>query len=62
VVHGCGLQAASKIFLPFEQARKLVREVALTSKEGWVQWCSAGNRPKDVPSHPEKVMKLHETT
>jgi hypothetical protein len=50
-----GVQAAAKRFLPFEEARELMREKKMTKKADWVQWCKEGNRPKDVPSLPSQV-------
>ena len=44
-------------FLPFEEARELVREVGLEGKEQWVEWCKDAARPADVPSHPHRTYK-----
>ena len=48
------VQAASrqsKRFLPFEEAREMVRKQGLTSKKQWQQW----SRPANIPSNPEKT-------
>jgi hypothetical protein len=49
------VQAATKRFLPFEEAREFARKQHMTKKADWVQWCKEGNRPKDVPAHPDRV-------
>jgi hypothetical protein len=50
-----GVQAAAKRFLPFEEAREYARKQQFTGKKQWKQWCKEGNRPKDVPSRPDRV-------
>ena len=49
-----GLVALREGFLQFEEARAYVREVGLESKEQWVEWCSAGHRPEDIPRNPHE--------
>jgi hypothetical protein len=50
-----GVQAAAKRSLPFEEAREFARKQQMTGTKQWFQWCKEGNRPKDVPAHPEVV-------
>ena len=46
---------APKDFLPFEEARAIVWKVGLQSTEQWMEWRSGGQRPEDIPSHPEEM-------
>ena len=39
-------------FLPFEEAREMVRELGLGGQKQWKEW-SRDCRPADIPSHPD---------
>ncbi len=41
-------------YLPFEEAKKYVRNLGLQSKDDWERW-SATERPDSIPGKPEKV-------
>ena len=41
----------------FEDARDFVRSLELKSKEEWWEWCKNGQRPHDIPSHPDRDYK-----
>eukprot|EP00947_MAST-08B_sp_MAST-8B-sp1_P000770 g770.t1 len=43
--------------MSFEDARNTVRQLRITSKKEWKEWSKSGQRPSNVPSHPEKVYK-----
>eukprot|EP00947_MAST-08B_sp_MAST-8B-sp1_P005274 g5274.t1 len=43
--------------LPFHSARGIVRELQMTSNKEWQEWSKSGQRPSNVPSHPEEVYK-----
>ena len=45
---------AAKSFLPFEEARAIVRGVGLKSQKQWKEWCRDARRPANIPSHPER--------
>jgi len=47
---------AAKSFLPFEEARKIVREEGLGSLKEWKEW-SRDHRPANIPSHPNLTYK-----
>ena len=49
------MQAAAKRWLPFEEARELVRKEGLKGHREWVQWCRDGHRPDTIPSTPDKT-------
>lgn len=43
-----------KKYRPFEEAREYVRKLGLKdAKKGWRQYCKSGNKPDDIPSHPD---------
>ena len=42
---------------PFEEARGFVRSLKLRGKREWQQYAKTGERPDDIPSHPEKIYK-----
>ena len=46
------MQAAKRSFLPFEEAREIVRKVGLKSCKEWEEW-SRDCRPADIPSRPD---------
>eukprot|EP00947_MAST-08B_sp_MAST-8B-sp1_P004681 g4681.t1 len=46
-----------KKMLPFEEARAVARNQNLTSKQEWQKWSKSGQRPSNVPSHPDRVYK-----
>lgn len=44
------------LFLPFEDARKIVRNKKFSSRKEFKNWCSK-ERPQGIPSNPNKVYK-----
>ncbi len=49
------MQAAAKRWLPFEEAREIVRKEGLTGKKEWQQWCRDGQRTPSIPSAPDQT-------
>jgi len=49
------VQAAARRFLPFEEARELVRKEGLKSHKEWQQWCRDGHRPSNIPAAPDRT-------
>ena len=45
------------VFLPFEEARSIVRKLNLKNLREWQEYASSENRPKNLPSHPDKTYK-----
>eukprot|EP00898_Chlorokybus_atmophyticus_P006938 jgi/Chlat1/7245/Chrsp58S06888 len=43
------------IFRPFEDARELIWSLELKSLDDYRAWCRSGERPEDIPVHPETV-------
>ena len=53
---GTGTVASQKKeFLPFEDARKLVRSLGLKSEDVWEQYLKSGKRPSNIPADPSHV-------
>jgi len=53
---GTGTVASQKKeFLPFEDARKLVRSLGLKSEDEWEQYLKSGKRPSNIPADPSHV-------
>jgi hypothetical protein len=41
----------------FTEARALVRGLGLKSQRGWQAWSKSGQRPSDIPSHPDRAYR-----
>ena len=48
------MQAAKRSFLPFEEARAIVRGEGLKNQVEWREWRKE-RRPPNIPSLPEKT-------
>jgi len=44
--------ASRSTMLPFAAARAIVRKLKLRSRKEWRAWCTAGNRPPNIPAAP----------
>jgi len=42
-------------YRPFTDAREFVRKLNLNGQKEWREYCSSGNKPDDIPSHPWDV-------
>ena len=47
----------SVVWRSFEEARDYARSLGLKSAKEWREWSKSGERPPDIPSHPETVYK-----
>jgi len=47
----------SKSFLPFSEARKIIRQLSLKSKKEWREYCKSGKKPDNIPSSPNSAYK-----
>jgi len=47
----------SQVFLPFEEARTLVHQLKLKSKNEWEAWRKGGHRPAKIPSAPARTYR-----
>ena len=55
---GTGRIASQKIiYRPFEEARKYVRRLNLSSKEDWNSWAKSKSKPNDIPADPSNTYK-----
>ena len=41
----------------FTEARDYVRSLGLKSQKEWYEWCKSGERPSDIPFHPDRDYK-----
>jgi hypothetical protein len=46
-----------KDMLPFAVGRAYVRKLKLKNRPEWREWSKTGQRPADIPSHPEKAYR-----
>jgi len=44
-------------FLPFKEARKIVRSLHLESCKEWDEYCKSGKKPKNIPHSPQHIYK-----
>ena len=56
---GTGNKRGGRIgdWLPFEDARKFVATLKLTSDKAWRDYSNSGNRPSNIPATPQHVYK-----
>ena len=43
-------------FRPFAEAREFVRQLGLRNRDDWLNYCTSGKKPKDIPSYPYDVL------
>jgi len=46
-----------KQFLPYEQARQIIQELKISTRESWRQFLKDENRPANIPANPDNVYK-----
>ena len=46
-----------KKWMPFQEAKKIVRGLGLKSGKEWKEYCKSDKKPKNIPSHPDKSYK-----
>jgi hypothetical protein len=46
-----------RVFRSFQNARAFACNIGLKSNEEWEDWVGRPERPKDIPSHPERIYK-----
>ena len=46
-----------RVFLPFQKARAIVLKLGLKSVKEWKEWSKSGERPTNIPSHPDRVYR-----
>jgi len=44
-------------YLPFEKAREYVRKLKFRTRRDWEKYCKSGERPAEIPSHPDRNYK-----
>jgi hypothetical protein len=45
------------MFRPFQDAREFARSLELKKQQEWLDYCHSGNKPIDIPTHPESSYK-----
>jgi superfamily II DNA or RNA helicase len=51
------VKAGSINYREFEDARRFVRNLKLTSKDEWEEFCKSGNKPDNIPTVPRLIYK-----
>jgi hypothetical protein len=46
-------------YRPFDEARAFIRSLQLRDQKAWLKYCKSGDKPKDIPSCPNKTYKEH---
>ena len=55
---GSGGKATNKVApLPFAAARAYARKLKLKSQKEWREWGTSGQRPSNIPAHPERMYR-----
>lgn len=55
---GCPKCAGKGIkYKPFIEARDFIRNLGFKSSHEWFEYCKSGNKPEDIPTHPDFVYK-----
>ena len=44
-------------YLPFDEARDLVRQLNLKNKEEWIAWAKSNEKPNNIPASPDGIYK-----
>jgi superfamily II DNA or RNA helicase len=44
-------------YRPFKEARAFVQNLSLKSGNEWKKYCQTGNKPEDIPAHPDRTYK-----
>ena len=53
-----GVQGFVKMeFLPYAEGREFCGLLGLKSQREWCEWSKSGQRPSNIPSHPDKVYR-----
>jgi superfamily II DNA or RNA helicase len=47
----------NRIYLPFNEAKKLVRSFNLKNQKEWYAWSKSDKRPDNIPGNPNKIYK-----
>jgi len=50
-------ESRRRLWRDFKQARELVRSLGLRNSEQWQEWVQSDERPRDIPSNPQKAYR-----
>ena len=51
------ISTQNRIYLPFEEARTVSHSLRLKGKDAWANWSKSGDKPDDIPTHPDRTYK-----
>jgi superfamily II DNA or RNA helicase len=54
---GSEISNKNKVWMPFEDARDLVRQLKLKDIKEWYKYCKSDKRPRNMPANPNTVYK-----
>ena len=43
--------------MPFEECKKFVRSLGVTTGSEWFRWCKENKKPDDIPTYPDRIYK-----
>ena len=46
-----------KQYLEFNDAKRFVHELKFTRQIQWIDYCKSGNKPENIPYHPDRTYK-----
>lgn len=47
----------NKVFLSYDECKKIVHTLDLKTNLDWRKYCNSGNKPKNIPSNPDTTFK-----
>ena len=47
-----------RVYKTFEEAKAYVRNLKIKGQKEWFEFCKSGNKPDDIPSHPNSKYKI----
>ena len=47
----------NRVYRPYKDAKKFIQTLGLKGQKEWEQYCKSGNKPDDIPSHPDRTYK-----
>ena len=47
----------NNVYIPYSKAKKYVKKINIKNFREYRKWSKSGNRPKSIPSNPDRVYK-----
>jgi len=54
---GTHRSSVKEIYLTFYEARAFIQKLNFTNRKSWKTYCSSGQKPPNIPSHPQVIYK-----